>query len=168
MQVLDAVASGGSEAADILRKQSVVDKVIECNDIAKGETEIGDGGNAEAASGAPAQQTSDKPVTTYVPDPAVRESISATIVSLFSKLVTPEEVTEAISLVCSYAEVVATSTGHLADGRAARTDAIILEGVVPGALVGAVRRLGLMADTGEMCDYCIHFLHHALLQQAIA
>ena len=152
LQVLDAVASGGSESADILRKQGVIDVAIDCADLKKGDAAAAAAEATETAgdgSGGAGQAAGQEKTVAYTTDPVTRASIQATVTSIFSKLVTPEEVTEAISLVCAYANIVQTSTARFGSGAgdAARTDQIKLPGIEPGQLVGAIRKLGLMADT---------------------
>jgi hypothetical protein len=59
----------------------------------KGGDKSGGGGGAGSGAGG------DKGGASYVPDPATRDAILATVVAILTKLVTPEEVVDGVSLV---------------------------------------------------------------------
>jgi hypothetical protein len=148
LRLLDTCAAGGTEAADILRRQGVVDAVVGCVDAGTDRDFRGEEEDAAAAADAakPGAAAETSASSNYATEPGLRADIDTTITSILSRLVPVEMVHETVAQLQAYADELSNAVVNSAYNP---KKALQLQDYAKAKLVRAVVRLGEHADAQD-------------------
>jgi hypothetical protein len=144
LRLLDTCARGGSEAAELLRKQGTVDALLECVD-AGAESDFF--ASEEQAAVAAHSSMTNLAAGGSTPEAAshLRRDISAAVSSLLSKLVGPELVRETSATLAALGRAVTSQTG----GAFGVRTAVKIAGYAHTKVMRPLVLLGMLASTAD-------------------